>query len=32
MIIIQIYFLIYMENFPWKIQPQWMRAAKTNDA
>ena len=22
MIIIQIYFLIYMENFPWKIQPQ----------
>ena len=25
MIIIQIYFLIYMENFPWKIQPQRMR-------
>ena len=25
MIIIQIYFLIYMENFTWKIQPQPMR-------
>ena len=30
MIIIQIYFLIYMENFLWKIQPQPMRPRRRN--